>query len=320
MGCFYHSPGVPLTSRGLSGKVAELIMKSRIRKAVIPVAGVGTRGLPFTKEIPKEMLPIIDIPTIQFIVEEVISAGVEQVIFVTSRGKSALQDYFDRSPALENFLKQKGKEELAEKIRKIGSLCEVMSVRQKEPLGLGHAVLCAQPIVGDEKFVVCLGDEIFPPWEPINQAQSPVKRLVEASEKLGTSTVGVMEVSSHETQAYGIVKIPQQDIQDQPVKVLGTVEKPAPDLAPSRYAIIGRYVFDPVIFEYLARTPKGSGGEIQLTDAMTQLCPSQGLHAVNLKGCRYDIGNALFYLKAQIDEALRRPDLSGPLREYLKKL
>lgn len=295
-------------------------MKNLIRKAVIPVAGVGTRGLPFTKEIPKEMLPIIDIPTIQFIVEEVISAGVEQVIFVTSRGKNSLQDYFDRSPALENFLIQKGKVELAEKLRKIGSLCEVMSVRQKEPLGLGHAVLCARPIVGDEKFVVCLGDEIFPPWDAINQVQSPVKRLIEASEKLGTSTVGVMEVPLNETKAYGIVKISQPKIQDEPVKVLGTVEKPSPEQAPSRYAIIGRYVFDPIIFDYLSRTSKGSGGEIQLTDAMTQLCPEEGLHAVNLKGCRYDIGNALFYLKAQIDEALRRPDLSKPLKEYLKSL
>lgn len=295
-------------------------MKNRIKKAVIPVAGVGTRGLPFTKEIPKEMLPIIDIPTIQFIVEEVISAGIEQIIFVTSRGKNSLQDYFDRSPALENFLRQKGKEEWAEKIRRIGSLCEVLTVRQKEPLGLGHAVLCAQPIVGDEKFVVCLGDEIFPPWDKINQAQSPVKRLVEASENLHSSTVGVMQVPLSETKAYGIIKISENSIQEKPVRVLGTVEKPSPELAPSRFAIIGRYVFEPVIFEYLSKTPKGAGGEIQLTDAMTQLCSTPGLHAVNLLGCRYDIGNALFYLKAQIDEALRRPDLAAPLREYLKTL
>ena len=295
-------------------------MKTLIRKAVIPVAGLGTRGLPFTKEIPKEMLPIIDIPTIQFIVEEVIAAGIEQVIFVTSRGKNALQDYFDLSPALDGFLRKKGKVELADKLQKIGTLCEVLSVRQKEPLGLGHAVLCAQPIVGDEKFVVCLGDEIFPPWDQLNRARPPVKQLVEISQELNTSTVGVMEVPINETKSYGILKISEDKITDAPVKVLGTVEKPEPEKAPSRYAIIGRYVFDPIIFDYLARTPKGAGGEIQLTDAMTQLCDKEGLHAVNLKGCRYDIGNPFFYVKAQIDEALRRPELARPLREYLKTL
>ncbi|NBX75196.1 MAG: UTP--glucose-1-phosphate uridylyltransferase [Proteobacteria bacterium] len=295
-------------------------MKNLIRKAVIPVAGLGTRGLPFTKEIPKEMLPIIDIPTIQFIVEEVIAAGIEQVIFVTSRGKNALQDYFDLSPALDGFLRKKGKHELADKLQKIGTLCEVLSVRQKEPLGLGHAVLCAQPIVGDEKFVVCLGDEIFPPWDQLNRTKPPVKQLVETALELKTSTVGVMEVPLSETKSYGILKISEDKISDRPARVLGTVEKPEPEKAPSRYAIIGRYVFDPIIFDYLAKTPKGAGGEIQLTDAMTQLCDKEGLHAVNLKGCRYDIGNPLFYVKAQIDEALRRPELAGPLREYLKNL
>lgn len=295
-------------------------MKTLIRKAVIPVAGLGTRGLPFTKEIPKEMLPIIDIPTIQFIVEEVIAAGIEQVIFVTSRGKNSLQDYFDLSPALEGFLRKKGKGELADKLQKIGTLCEVLSVRQKEPLGLGHAVLCAQPIVGDEKFVVCLGDEIFPPWDQLNRLKPPVKKLVETAQELGTSTVGVMEVPLAETKSYGILKISEDKIGEAPVKVLGTVEKPAPEKAPSRYAIIGRYVFEPAIFDYLAHTSKGSGGEIQLTDAMNQLCDKEGLHAVNLKGCRYDIGNPFFYVKAQIDEALRRPELAPQLRNYLKSL
>ena len=185
---------------------------------------------------------------------------------------------------------------------------------------MGHAVLCAQPIVGDEKFVVCLGDEIFPPWDQLNRVQPPVKRLVETAEELNASSVGVMEVPLSETKSYGILKISDDKIGDSPVKVLGTVEKPQPEKAPSRYAIIGRYVFEPVIFDYLARTPKGAGGEIQLTDAMTQLCDKGGLYAVNLKGCRYDIGNPFFYVKAQIDEALRRPDLAEPLRAYLKTL
>ena len=293
---------------------------SLIKKVVIPAAGLGTRGLPFTKEVPKEMLPIIDIPTIQFIVEEVIAAGIEQVIFVTSKGKSALQDYFDRSPALEHFLRSRGKEELAEKISKIGSLCEILSVRQKEPLGLGHAVNCARSIIGNEKFAVCLGDEIFPPWDEINQSKPAVKQLVEVCEKTGSSVVGVMEVPEDETRFYGIIKIQEKTFGDSPVRVLGTVEKPSPEQAPSRFAIIGRYVFSPVIFDYLDETPKGKGGEIQLTDAMTRLCEAEGLQAVKIKGCRYDIGNPLFYVRAQIDEALRRPELSKSLRTYLKTL
>ncbi|NBW98329.1 UTP--glucose-1-phosphate uridylyltransferase [bacterium] len=296
-------------------------MQKQIKKVVIPVAGLGTRGLPFTKEIPKEMLPIVDVPTIQWIVEEVLSAGIEQIVFVTSRGKHALQDYFDHSPALEAFLRKKGKNELADKLQRIGSLCEVMSVRQKEPLGLGHAVLCAQPIVGDEPFAVCLGDEIFPPWDDINRTQPPVKQLVQAFQKIGSSVVGVMEVPLAETKHYGILKIDSHPKEiDAPFKVVGTVEKPQPEKAPSRFAIIGRYVFEPIIFEYLKSTPKGAGGEIQLTDGMTQLCGREGLYALQMQGCRYDVGNPFFYVKAQVDEALRRPELAQPLRDYLKTL
>jgi len=296
------------------------VMPKKIRKAVIPVAGMGTRGLPFTKEIPKEMLPIIDVPAIHYIVEEVIAAGVEQVIFVTSRGKNALQDYFDLSPSLDAFLRKKGKIELAERLHRIGTMCEVLSVRQKEPLGLGHAVQCAAPIVGDEPFVVCLGDEIFPPWDSVNKNSAPVKILVESFQQLGKSCVGVMEVPLEETKSYGIVKIPTQKIDREAVEVLGTVEKPNPSQAPSPYAIIGRYVFDPVIFDCLKKTEKGAGGEIQLTDAMTMLCGREGLYAIKVQGCRYDVGNPLFYLKAQIDEALRRPELGPALKGYLRSL
>lgn len=295
-------------------------MASTIRKAVIPAAGLGTRGLPFTKEIPKEMLPIIDVPTIQFIVEEVISAGIEQVILVTSRGKHSLQDYFDSSPALDSFLRKKGKSELADKLHHISKMCEVLTVRQKEPLGLGHAVLCAQPIVGNEKFVVCLGDEIFPPWDETNQKMPPVKRLTEVAKQLGSSVVGVMEVPKAETKAYGVIQISESCLNELPAKVHKTIEKPDPEKAPSPYAIIGRYVFEPVIFEHLRNTAPGANGEIQLTDAMTQLCQKEGLYALKLQGSRYDIGNPLFYVKAQIDEALRRPELAQPLREYLRKI
>jgi len=295
-------------------------MASKIRKVVIPVAGLGTRGLPFTKEIPKEMLPILDIPTIQFIVEEVIAAGIEQVIFVTSRGKNALQDYFDSSPALDAFLRKRGKEELADKLQKIGNLCEVLSVRQKEPLGLGHAVLCAKPIVGNENFAVCLGDEMFPPWDEWNRKEPALRLLVKTSEELKCSVVGTVEVSPQETKSYGIIKIAEPTISDKPVRVLETVEKPSPEKAPSRFAIVGRYVFDPVIFDYLEATQKGAGGEIQLTDGMMKLSEREGLYAVKIKGCRYDIGNQFQYLKAQIDEGLRRPALAPLLKDYLKSL
>lgn len=295
-------------------------MSDSVKKVVIPVAGLGTRGLPFTKEVPKELLPIIDTPTIHFIAEEVISAGIEQVIFITSKGKHALEDYFDLSPNLENWLRKRGKEDLADRVRKIGTLCEVISIRQKEPLGLGHAVNCARNVIGNEKFAVCLGDEIFPPWDPINQAKAPLKKLVDAAVELKTSTVGVVEIPVSDSPSYGILDLGGKNLGESPELVLRTVEKPKPEAAPSKYAIIGRYVFDPSLFDALKDTKPGVGGEIQLTDAMDKLCANRKLHGVLLKGCRYDIGNPMFYMKAQIDAALRRPDLSQRLREYMKSL
>ncbi|MSP19011.1 MAG: UTP--glucose-1-phosphate uridylyltransferase [Bdellovibrionales bacterium] len=295
-------------------------MSQPVKKVVIPVAGLGTRGLPFTKEVPKELLPIIDIPTIHFIAEECLSAGIEQIIFVTSKGKHALEDYFDLSPNLEIWLRKRGKEALADKVRQIGSFCEVMSVRQKEPLGLGHAVYCARHMIGNEKFAVCLGDEIFPPWDLINQTQAPLKKLVDAAVELNSSTVGVVEIPIANSPSYGMLDLGGKELGDLPQKVLRTVEKPKPEVAPSRYAIIGRYVFDSSLFDALKDTQPGIGGEIQLTDAMDKLCAAGKLHGVLLKGCRYDIGNPLYYLKAQIDSALRRPELSQSLRDYMKSL
>lgn len=294
-------------------------MNGSIKKVVIPVAGLGTRGLPFTKEIPKEMLPVIDVPTVHFIVEEVIGAGIEQVVFVTSKGKSTLEDYFDPSPNLEAWLRKRGKEELADKMTKIGRMCEVISVRQKEPLGLGHAVLCALPIVGNEPFAVCLGDEIFPDWNP-GSVKPALRQLVDAAHEVKASVVGVVEVPKSESKSYGIVDVGGKTLTRGPTKVERTVEKPAPEKAPSPYAIIGRYVFDNEVMHHLKDVKPGVGGEIQLTDAMDRLCKAGKLYAFPVEGCRYDIGSHYSFVKAQIDAALRRPELADRLRAYMKSL
>lgn len=286
---------------------------------MIPVAGLGTRGLPFTKEVPKELLPIIDTPAIHYIVEEVIAAGIEQVIFITSKGKSVLEDYFDPSPNLEKWLRARGKERLADKISQIGRLCEVISIRQKEPLGLGHAIYCARHVISDEMFAVCLGDEIFPPWE--EEAHfSALKKLVVAAEELKSSVVGVVEIPKEDTLSYGIVDLGGEILGAAPCRVKRAVEKPKPSDAPSRYGIIGRYVFEPGLFDTLKEVRPGVGGEIQLTDGMNQLALAGRLHALRIEGPRYDIGNHFFFVKAQIDAALRRPGLSDRLRQYLRSL
>jgi len=295
------------------------MIKSRVTKVVVPVAGLGTRGLPFTKAVPKELLPIIDTPTIQFIVEEVISAGVDQVIFITSKGKSALEDYFDPSPQLEDWLRKKGKAELADKLRDVAKLCEVISVRQKEPLGLGHAILCARHIIKDERFAVCLGDEIFPDWDA-KQEKPVLKSLIDAAVEYDTSVVGVVKIPKEETRSYGIIDTGGTAPGDRPVKIHRTVEKPSPEAAPSHFAIIGRYVFEPILLDQLKEIKPGMGGEIQLTDAMDRLAGLGRLHAVLATGLRYDIGNHFYYVKAQVDAALRRNDIAPRLREYLKSL
>jgi len=256
---------------------------------------------------------------LHFIVEEALSAGIEQVVLVTSKGKHALEEYFEPSPTLISWLRKRGKEELAEKIERIGTLCEIITVRQKEPLGLGHAVGCARSVIGDEWFAVCLGDEIFPPWNKSDNTPA-LKQLVTAVEAVQSSVVGVVEVPKSDTQSYGIVDLGGKSLTNLPQKVNRTVEKPKPENAPSPYAIIGRYVFHPEIMECLTRVKPGVGGEIQLTDAMDMLAVSGKLHAWPVQGCRYDIGNHFYYVKAQVDAALRRPELASRLKEYLKTL
>jgi len=290
------------------------------KKVVIPVAGLGTRALPFTKQVPKEFLPILDTPTIHYIVEEVVAAGVEQVIFVTSKGKSLLEDYFDLSPDLEAWLRKRGKEQLANRVHEIGTMCEVVAVRQKEPLGLGHAVLCAKNIVGREPFVVCLGDEIFPTWKMQKGEASVLDKLIESAASQNASVVGVVEIPKADSTSYGVVDLGGASPSRGPAKVLRTVEKPKPENAPSPFAIIGRYVFQPEIFDCLQEVKPGVGGEIQLTDAMDMLAKSGKLFAQQVTGLRYDVGNFYYYLKAQIDLALQRPELAPKVREYLKSL
>lgn len=295
-------------------------MASRPRKLVIPVAGLGTRGLPYTKEVPKEFMPILEVPTIQIIVEEALEAGFDQLIFVTGRGKQALEDFFDYSPGLESQLRARGKTELADLVKKVGSLCDVISVRQKEAKGLGHAVLCAAPIVGTEPFAVCLGDEIFPPWGRTPKARRGIGLLKDAFEKSGASTVGVMEVPTADTPLYGIVDVGGSNLSSVPAAgVRRAVEKPSSDKAPSTYAIIGRYVFTAEIMDVLKDLPPGVGGEIQLTDAMNVLAGKSKLQAMLLPGPRYDVGTPLQYVLAQVDSALLRPQLAERLRAALKE-
>ncbi len=295
-------------------------MLKQVKKVVIPVAGLGTRGLPFTKEVPKELIPVLDVPAIHFVVEEAINSGFEQVIFVTAKGKSTIEDYFDYSPHLEDVLRKRGKHEQADFLHKIGNLCEIVSVRQKEPKGLGHAVLTAKNIVGNEPFAVCLADEIFPAWGSENAELSPLKKLKETTLSSGLSSIGVMEVEQKESFNYGMIRMETASFRREFEKVLGTVEKPQPENTPSNFAIVGRYVFQPEIFDHLSEVRPGVGGEIQLTDAMNALCVKEGLLAVSLKNKRYDVGNHFQFLKAQIDFAMQRPEIAVNLKKYLSQL
>lgn len=288
-----------------------------IKKVIIPVAGLGTRGLPFTKEIPKELTPILDTPTIHFIVEEALASGIEQVILVTAKGKHSIEDYFSPSPALEQWLIKRGKEEWAQKIRHIGSLCELITVRQKEPLGLGHAILCAKGVISNENFAVCLGDEIFPSWDGMKPA---LQKLIESAEAVSASCVGVVEIPKNDSLLYGIVDLHGTLMDGGPKCVYRTVEKPKPSEAPSTYAIIGRYVFGEELFDALKDQKPGVGGEIQLTDGMNRLAKERKLYAELVPNRRYDIGNPFFYVKAQLDAALMKPELKDRIYQYIKSL
>ncbi len=282
-----------------------------IRKAVIPVAGLGTRFLPATKAQPKEMLPLVDKPVIQYIVEEAVSAGIEQIIFVTGRHKRAIEDHFDRNLELEINLEEKGKEELLRIVREISDLADFIYIRQKEPLGLGHAILTAEPAVGNEPFAVLLGDDVMVSEKPA------IGQLIDVFERFRCSVIGVQEVPKEEVSKYGVVG--GREVDEGVYKLDELVEKPSLEEAPSNLAIAGRYVLTPGVFEALRNTPPGRGGEIQLTDALRILNGREAIYGRILKVKRYDTGDKLGFLQATVDFALRREDLRNSFLEFLKK-
>jgi UTP--glucose-1-phosphate uridylyltransferase len=283
----------------------------KIRKAVIPAAGLGTRFLPATKAIPKEMIPIVDIPMIQLIVEEAVRSGIEDVILITARGKDSIADYFDYSYEIEDMLEKKGKGDQARALKKIADMCNLITVRQKTPLGLGHAVLCAAPIVGNEPFAILLGDDLIDAEVPCTQ------QLIQIYEKEGASVVGVMEVPKEDTPKYGMVggTMLSKDL----MHVDRLVEKPKPADAPSQLAIPGRYVLSPTIFDCLKNTKPGAGGEIQLTDGLQALAKREKLLAYRFAGTRYDAGDRMGYIDATIAYALKRPEMAAGVKALLRK-
>jgi UTP--glucose-1-phosphate uridylyltransferase len=289
----------------------------RVRKAVFPAAGWGTRFLPATKAQPKEMLPLVDKPVIQYAVEEAVASGIEQVIIVTSSQKRAIEDHFDIDFELEQLLEQRGDVEMLRRIRHISDIAQVAYVRQKEQLGLGHAVLVAKELVGHEPFAVILSDDVVVGERPC------IGQLIHAYEETHSSVVAVMEVPPEETRRYGVIGTPEDDERrdgGRLHRVNRLVEKPEPDVAPSNLAIIGRYVLTPKIFDKLEQTPKGAGGEIQLTDAIEALMEEQSVYGYEFEGIRYDAGTTMGWLKASVELALQRQDIGSQFREYLRTL
>lgn len=287
-------------------------MDLKVRKAVIPAAGYGTRFLPATKSMPKEMLPIIDKPTIQYIVEEAVKAGITDILIITNSQKSSIENHFDRSWELEGFLRNRGKDEDLKLVKDISNIANIFSVRQKEQHGLGHAILCAEKFVGDEPFAVLLGDDIVD-----NDTYPAIKQLTDFYSKFGSSVVGVQEVDIKDTNKYGIVE-PKGKITGKYCELQNMVEKPNPEDAPSRFAVLGRYVLTPKIFELLKTQQEGVGGEIQLTDAIKRLIDYEKVYAFNFEGKRYDVGSKIGFLNATIDFALKRDDLKDDFRKLLK--
>lgn len=285
-----------------------------IRKVVLPVAGLGTRMLPATKAVPKEMLCLINKPAIQYIVEEAVASGIKEFIFVVSRNKEAILDHFDLSPELEAELEAKGKKNLLEEVRKVSRLIESLSaVRQKKPLGLGHAILVAAPLVGNEPFGVLLGDDIVDAEEPC------LKQLIRAAEELRAPVIAVERLPREEVSRYGVIS--GKKVQEGLYEIEDVVEKPRPEEAPSELAIIGRYVFFPSIFEYLERLSPGAGGEIQLTDAIATMArEGHKIYALEFRGTRYDTGNKEGFVKATVALALKDPELGPKLRDFLRNL
>ena len=287
-------------------------MKHPLRKVVIPAAGLGTRFLPATKAIPKEMLPIVDTPTIQLVVEEAVKAGVEQVVVVNGRGKSAIEDHFDRSYELEDTLSRKKSTELLRQVRRISDMVRLVSVRQKEPLGLGHAVLAAKPAIGDEWFGVLLGDDLIDSDDPA------IGQLARVATQTGKAAVALMPVRDDQTHMYGVAA--GQPQADGNILVDRIVEKPPRGSAPSNLAVVGRYLLPPDVFGILEKVKPGAGGEIQLTDALAVLAQQGRLIGVRFQGERHDAGDRLGYLQANLAYALKRPELRDPLLEYLRQV
>lgn len=290
-------------------------MTKRVRKAIIPAAGLGTRFLPATKTIPKEMLPIVDRPTILLVVEEAVRAGVEDIILIAGRQKTAIEDFFDVSYELEDKLERDGKTEFLAALKKIRSLANIISIRQKQPLGLGHAIYCGRPVVGDEPFAVLLGDELM---ISSPSTETTTETLAKSYASSGLSTVAIMEVPESETSKYGIVEGDQYA--DGTLRIQNVIEKPSPGQTTSRWALPGRYVFNARIFEYLKDTKPGKNGEIQLTDAMIRVAREDGMFGSGFKARRYDAGDKLGYLQANIELALDNPELAGGLKSYLRQL
>jgi UTP--glucose-1-phosphate uridylyltransferase len=284
----------------------------KIRKAVVTAAGWGTRFLPATKAQPKEMLPLVDKPIIQYVIEEAVASGIKHIIIVTAIGKRAIEDHFDRSFELEHILQKKGNAELVGKLKSISDLADISYIRQKEQLGLGHAILVTRELIGDEPFAVFLPDDLI-------QAKVPaMQQMIEVYNRYQHSVIAVQPVAKEDTKAYGIIK-PKQ-LEDGVYKVLSLVEKPDPKDAPSNLAIVGRYILTPEIFAMLDKTLPGKGGEIQLTDGLKLLLEKQPIYAYQFEGTRYDTGMPLGFLKASIEFALNRPDIGATFREYLRQL
>lgn len=282
----------------------------KVRKAIIPAAGLGTRFLPATKAQPKEMLPIVDKPTIQYIIEEAVASGIEEILIITGRNKKSIEDHFDKSVELEMELSKANKEELLELVRDISDMVDIHYIRQKEPKGLGHAIHCAKSFVGNEPFAVMLGDDVVDSEVPC------LKQLIDCFNEYKTSILGVQTVASENVNKYGIID--GLHIEDRVYKVKRLVEKPALEEAPSNVAILGRYIITPKIFEILEKTKPGKGGEIQLTDALETLITNEAMYAYNFEGRRYDVGDKQGFLEATVEYALKRPELRETFIEYLK--
>lgn len=289
-----------------------------VKKAVIPAAGFGTRFLPATKVVPKELLPIVDKPTIQYIMEEVVAAGIDQVILITGREKGSIEDHFDASSELENHLKKKGKEDLLQMVHDIAEMVTLVSVRQKEPLGLGHAILCAKRVIRNEPFAVLLGDDLI-------DAKTPcIKQMIDVYQELGKGLKGshaliaIQKVPKSETHLYGIIK--GKKVGDRVYRVEEMVEKPEKGKAPSNLAIIGRYILPPEILDILERVPRDKRGEIQLTDGLKKLNESIPIFGYEFFGDRYDVGDKLGYLQANIAFGLKHPEIGAKLKRYLRGL